>query len=475
MANEMDKFLSAQSKMNTLAKKQGKSVNLLNIKYRLLNKALGPFYRLTVDVKNAADTAKDVFTTLGEATEKLGKITSKALKPITGVLKAFSQLNTIMIFILGGYALLGVAIFLLTKKFGGGEASLASFQQVMDAGKGVVDAFMGAIGAVIEAIGGLDFSSVAGMFIPMLETVFVFLGNIITLYFTLIAAIFTGIADIVTRMAEEGMLQRIVDAFGVFFGLVGASLGIITSALSDTGMTMGGMISGIQNLISGIVSFLFNSGIIEFAVKVIEYIAFFAGVIAVVAASLIAIFIRVWGTLGPPLIRFVSAFFAFLAPIIRIVLGILGLIMDGIMALIMWLAPYFEVAMEAIMEILQPILDAISYIIDGVATAVNIGADAADGVADYFGFADGGVSSGPSSGYPVTLHGTEAVVPLPDGRSIPVSIKGDAGGNGSQTNNISINVSGGGNAKEIARAVSDEVSKVMRNRSRGGNYTRGVM
>lgn len=37
-------------------------------------------------------------------------------------------------------------------------------------------------------------------------------------------------------------------------------------------------------------------------------------------------------------------------------------------------------------------------------------------------FADGGVSKGPVSGYSATLHGTEAVVPLPDNRSIPVSL-----------------------------------------------------
>jgi hypothetical protein len=35
---------------------------------------------------------------------------------------------------------------------------------------------------------------------------------------------------------------------------------------------------------------------------------------------------------------------------------------------------------------------------------------------------DGGIASGPDAGYPATLHGTEAVVPLPNGRSIPVDI-----------------------------------------------------
>lgn len=38
--------------------------------------------------------------------------------------------------------------------------------------------------------------------------------------------------------------------------------------------------------------------------------------------------------------------------------------------------------------------------------------------------AKGGILSGPKSGYNATLHGTEAVVPLPDGKSIPVEMKG---------------------------------------------------
>jgi uncharacterized protein YcbK (DUF882 family) len=38
------------------------------------------------------------------------------------------------------------------------------------------------------------------------------------------------------------------------------------------------------------------------------------------------------------------------------------------------------------------------------------------------GMAKGGIASGPKSGYNMLLHGTEAVVPLPDGRSIPISM-----------------------------------------------------
>lgn len=38
------------------------------------------------------------------------------------------------------------------------------------------------------------------------------------------------------------------------------------------------------------------------------------------------------------------------------------------------------------------------------------------------GFANGGIASGPKSGYSTTLHGTEAIVPLPNGNSIPVEM-----------------------------------------------------
>ena len=60
----------------------------------------------------------------------------------------------------------------------------------------------------------------------------------------------------------------------------------------------------------------------------------------------------------------------------------------------------------------------------------------------YRSYQDGGVASGPTSGYQATLHGTEAVVPLGNDRSIPVKMKGGAG---SVTNtNVTVNVSGDG-------------------------------
>jgi hypothetical protein len=47
----------------------------------------------------------------------------------------------------------------------------------------------------------------------------------------------------------------------------------------------------------------------------------------------------------------------------------------------------------------------------------------------HFSFGDGGIASGPKSGYKAMLHGTEAVVPLPDGKKIPVNMQESSNGN----------------------------------------------
>ena len=40
------------------------------------------------------------------------------------------------------------------------------------------------------------------------------------------------------------------------------------------------------------------------------------------------------------------------------------------------------------------------------------------------GYQYGGIASGPRSGYTAMLHGTEAIIPLPNGRSVPVEMTG---------------------------------------------------
>ena len=92
------------------------------------------------------------------------------------------------------------------------------------------------------------------------------------------------------------------------------------------------------------------------------------------------------------------------------------------------------------------------------------------------GYATGGIAKGPQSGYPVMMHGTEAIVPLPNGKSIPVDMKG-AG----QQNNVTVNVSVDGegrtsktqqgdssNANNFGNAIASAVQKELLNQKRPG-------
>jgi len=87
-------------------------------------------------------------------------------------------------------------------------------------------------------------------------------------------------------------------------------------------------------------------------------------------------------------------------------------------------------------------------------------------------YSAGGIARGRNAGYPAMLHGTEAVVPLPNGNSIPVQMTGSGGG----VNNVSVNVNmgegtadvqggeqGGVNlGKVIAGAVQEELQRQKR-------------
>ena len=89
----------------------------------------------------------------------------------------------------------------------------------------------------------------------------------------------------------------------------------------------------------------------------------------------------------------------------------------------------------------------------------------------------GGGLKGPMSGYPVTMHGTEAVVPLPNGKSIPVDMKGVG-----QNNNVVVNVSvdsqgrgqtttesqSGADAGNLGQAIARAVQQELQNQKRSG-------
>ena len=90
------------------------------------------------------------------------------------------------------------------------------------------------------------------------------------------------------------------------------------------------------------------------------------------------------------------------------------------------------------------------------------------------GYATGGIARGSTSGYPATLHGTEAVVPLPHGGKIPVEMKGE----GSTNNNIVVNISTDGQSNKkgssgpdmdkLGGAVAAAVQVELQNQKRSG-------
>jgi len=90
------------------------------------------------------------------------------------------------------------------------------------------------------------------------------------------------------------------------------------------------------------------------------------------------------------------------------------------------------------------------------------------------GYAVGGVARGSDAGYMAMLHGTEAVVPLPNGRSIPVEMSGG----GAQTNNVSVNVNVNndgsaettteGDSREMGRAIAAAVQRELQSQKRPG-------
>lgn len=72
-------------------------------------------------------------------------------------------------------------------------------------------------------------------------------------------------------------------------------------------------------------------------------------------------------------------------------------------------------------------------------------------------YASGGIADGPSSGYGAILHGREAVVPLPNGRSIPV----DIGKGKMATNNTSITVNMADGSSNVTSDSGAELAKAI--------------
>ena len=133
------------------------------------------------------------------------------------------------------------------------------------------------------------------------------------------------------------------------------------------------------------------------------------------------------------------------------------------------ISPIFSLigdAIDFLMDAIQPLLDGLSAVGDYIGGGISA-------VGDFIGFSEGVVATGPQSGYPVMLHGTEAVVPLSGGRTIPVEMRGGGEG-GTQTFNITVNAGGmtdRTDKREFARKISKEIQSEVA-RALGGSTMR---
>ena len=125
----------------------------------------------------------------------------------------------------------------------------------------------------------------------------------------------------------------------------------------------------------------------------------------------------------------------------------------------------------ALLQVAVATLEVAMYVNSGTSLLFRRG-----GIARPPGYSTGGIAKGAQGGYPAILHGTEAVVPLPNGKSIPVDMQGSTGMN---QNNVSVNVvvnrdgtadtnseedsrEAGVLGKSIARAVQTEIANQKR-------------
>jgi phage-related minor tail protein len=90
-------------------------------------------------------------------------------------------------------------------------------------------------------------------------------------------------------------------------------------------------------------------------------------------------------------------------------------------------------------------------------------------------FANGGIVTGPTMGLVGEGRYNEAIVPLPDGKSIPVELGGMGGMGGEVTSNIVVNINNGqmqgngnSNGSELGRKIEGAVKQVLVSELRPG-------
>lgn len=361
-----------------------------------------------------------------------------------------------------------------------------------------------AIAGQVERIKALWETLKANITLPEMDTEGFFgaisagMESAVNVFFELYNSVYDAIFGLLTALVEQGVVQGFIDGLTAMFDGVMSFYDSIMGALDDVGVGFGDIMDALMGLWDYFIGFLIDSGLMAYLAEWMAYIGEVYGFIAFIAGKIIALIIKV-----------IAWAYPFIAPYYRMVINALGFVLTPILLVMRTVMTVIRVVMALLMgntdkakQLWGGIVDmwakgwdkmkgfaakAVNALIDFTSPlwkGINAGIKLANKIPgvnikkiDYqsWKFEKGGVASGPQSGYPVELHGTEAIVPLPDGRSIPVTMKGMGSGGGGATN-ITINVSGvSGDGRKLARQISEEVARALRSRSRGsGGISRGI-
>lgn len=335
-----------------------------------------------------------------------------------------------------------------------------AFQAIINGVSGILTAFLMAFGYIGEilAVFGISFDGI----------------------FAAVSIIWGGFIDVLINSGLIQFFAEFIQLIGLilppFVYVVGEILVLIAMLIAmffgplfevifELGKILVNVVVGAVAIV--VAAFRVGFAAIGFVVK------FWMDIISGVIKLFTAIFTGDWGAIPGIVSDIFTGMWNNISDFVGDVVNIFGDLFDSLVNIFDNIGDALIGAITSAIDFILGPIDELLGKMDDVLGVTDLVSGAAGSVGNFLGFARGGISSGPKSGYPVALHGTEAVVPLPDGRTIPVTVKGMGGGGG---DNITVNIAvkGGGNAKDIAKAVSREVSRTFRNRSRGGSYSRGV-
>lgn len=507
-----------------------------------LEKILGKkLLNTIVKVKQVFELWTEIMGPAEEGIEAVGDAVEVAVSPLTIFVVIMKAMMVTIIFLIGLFAAVGAALIYFGGSVEGATGIFPDFFAGLESIKGSLMEIGGHLSGVTSGIGEMNWTPMVEMAKIAVFAIVMFFMNFAVAAVDAWADIFNIAAEFFDYLNDSGLLSVISDAFSNLMLAGGLIFYYLFELLDVFGVNWSNTFGLVTSIIGGLVTFLIDSGLTEFFIKLSGVVIALLPILVVVVGEGLLLFAKLIALVGGPLLAIFMWAFGLIVNIITFAFKIIFFFINAFLDLFLWalngiisfikgewtikeaigdiVASIVEVVTDLVngfLELLGKIPDVLGDALEGVSNLLSSVGDLLGGIWDGFTdaasnaigivsdlisdlidiipdvggildtvgglggkakdllFASGGIASGPTSGYTATLHGTEAVVPLPDGASIPVTLN-SLGGGGGDTMNLSISVSGGGNARDIAKEVSKEVQRAFRTRSRGGGFGRGVI